>query len=226
MVGPPQAIDMITILDGYIDEPACLGVPPYVAPLPRYVYGAAKAVNKDTSINYLTIDEYRKGSIAPNIILKDKLVRLASSKLLVMIAGAIVPGKYLRGAPISLRETLEIVGQFDMMKIVGGAAAQQGFGAGLVVQKQLNDKFDIVCTKDTDAGVYDYLTGNSPQHRYRTEAESTSWSVLGTDLIKHHPSYPGPLIVELEAGRGCVRYYTGGCTFCSEPCFGEEPQKL
>ena len=28
------------ILDCYVDEPACLGVPPFVSPYPRYIYGA------------------------------------------------------------------------------------------------------------------------------------------------------------------------------------------
>ena len=32
----------VTVIDGYIDEPGSLGVPPYVHPLVRAVYGAAK----------------------------------------------------------------------------------------------------------------------------------------------------------------------------------------
>ena len=32
----------ILLIDGYIDEPGCLGVPPYLAPLPRYIYGALR----------------------------------------------------------------------------------------------------------------------------------------------------------------------------------------
>jgi radical SAM superfamily enzyme with C-terminal helix-hairpin-helix motif len=31
----------VVIVDGYTDEPAALGVPPYLGPLPRYIAGAA-----------------------------------------------------------------------------------------------------------------------------------------------------------------------------------------
>ena len=31
--------DYIVILDGYTDEHSIFGVPPYIAPLPRYVHG-------------------------------------------------------------------------------------------------------------------------------------------------------------------------------------------
>ncbi len=29
----------VAILDGYLDEPSCLGVPPYLSPHVRYTYG-------------------------------------------------------------------------------------------------------------------------------------------------------------------------------------------
>jgi len=28
------------ILDCYVDEPACFGVPPFISPYPRYIFGA------------------------------------------------------------------------------------------------------------------------------------------------------------------------------------------
>jgi len=28
------------ILDFFVDEPACFGVPPFISPYPRYIYGA------------------------------------------------------------------------------------------------------------------------------------------------------------------------------------------
>ena len=43
-----------TILDCYTDEPAGLGVPPYLGTYPRYVAGY---LNED--ITYLTIDDLR-----------------------------------------------------------------------------------------------------------------------------------------------------------------------
>ena len=42
------------ILDCYTDEPAGLGVPPYLGTYPRYISGY---LNED--VNYLTIDDLR-----------------------------------------------------------------------------------------------------------------------------------------------------------------------
>ena len=45
------------ILDGYVDEPACLGVPPYISPYIRTVAGVL--VEHGYSVRYLTIDQLR-----------------------------------------------------------------------------------------------------------------------------------------------------------------------
>ncbi len=224
---------IITILDGYTDEPSCLGVPPFVAPLPRYIYGAIKNVNPAYRINYLTIDEYRSGmarirsesrSRTGKKSNNEKLVHLFRSKLLIIIAGAIVPGKYLRAMPISLREILTIAEQFNGLLFLGGAAARLGFMSGRSnynKQLQLKDVFDLICIKDLDAAVFDQLSGNEPADRYRTLTECKTWSKDGSELLTQHPDFPGSLVVEVEGGRGCVRYFTGGCNFCAEPHFGE-----
>ena len=47
------------ILDYYIDEPACFGVPPFISPYVRYCYGAIKAASSEHEVDYLTIDELR-----------------------------------------------------------------------------------------------------------------------------------------------------------------------
>jgi radical SAM superfamily enzyme with C-terminal helix-hairpin-helix motif len=246
MVLNSQSNFYITILDGYTDEPSCLGVPPYLAPLPRYVYGAIKFANKDFKINYVTIDEYRAGNdkkMRNNLKLKLKLDRLVKSKVLILIAGAIVPGKYLRSTPISDRETLEIAEYFDGIKIMGGAFVKYRTFSDLkpsndLLLKQnlkqnlnqsykknfrqnLKDKFDFACNMDLDAAVFDYLSDNQPSNRIRTSQEWRKWSLKGTELVLQHPEFPTSLMIELEAGRGCVRFQTGGCSFCSEPHFGE-----
>ena len=46
------------ILDGYVDEPACLGVPPYISPYIRTVAGAL--LSHHYTVRYLTIDQLRK----------------------------------------------------------------------------------------------------------------------------------------------------------------------
>ena len=55
-------IDMkALIIDGYVDEPACLGVPPYLSPYPRYIAGALRERGlPEKDIHYLTIDTLRE----------------------------------------------------------------------------------------------------------------------------------------------------------------------
>ncbi|HIP63552.1 MAG TPA: radical SAM protein, partial [Archaeoglobus profundus] len=84
----------IAILDGYVDEPSCLGVPPYLAPYPRYIYGMLKELGFNTL--YITIDQFRKN---PELERK-----LENFDLVIIIAGIAVPGKYLGGNPLSLKE--------------------------------------------------------------------------------------------------------------------------
>jgi len=72
------------ILDGYVDEPACLGVPPYMSPYIRTVAGALLSHNY--TVRYLTIDQLRKEPM--------RTADLNGAGLMVMIAGVTVPGKY------------------------------------------------------------------------------------------------------------------------------------
>ena len=46
------------IIDGYVDEPACLGVPPYISPYIRTVAGVF--AERKLSADYVTIDQLRK----------------------------------------------------------------------------------------------------------------------------------------------------------------------
>ena len=75
------------ILDGYVDEPACLGVPPYLSPYIRTVAGAL--IGHGYTVSYLTINQLRSDPQQVN--------RMNRADLFVMIAGVTVPGKYLGG---------------------------------------------------------------------------------------------------------------------------------
>ena len=48
---------IITIIDCYTDEPAGLGVPPYIGTYPRYIYGSI--IESGNSGYYITIDDLR-----------------------------------------------------------------------------------------------------------------------------------------------------------------------
>ena len=52
----------VVVLDGYIDEPASLGVPPYSSPQVRATVGAVLDAGSEAQL--LTIDDIRKGAEA------------------------------------------------------------------------------------------------------------------------------------------------------------------
>ncbi len=188
---------LITILDGYVDEPSILGVPPYISPYIREVAGVCKELN--VNCRYTTIDQWRSG---------EKI----TGDVLVVIGGAVVPGKYLRTYPASKREILEIAKSFKGLKILGG---------GLARFRLIKDGFDYYARKDVDALLYDVLTDNFSEHRFHTLDEWNRWLIQGAPIVKNHPDFPDSIIVEIETFRGCPRYIGGGCSFCIEPLYGK-----
>ena len=131
----------VTILDGYIDEPTCLGVPPYISPYPRYIAGSIWEYDKSVKISYLTIDQIRN---------KKKLEVLAKSEVIIVIAGMAVPGRYLSGFPASPNELVSIMNNVSKpLKILIGPAAKYGFGlSGGKRTRFLKDIFDITIKGD------------------------------------------------------------------------------
>jgi radical SAM superfamily enzyme with C-terminal helix-hairpin-helix motif len=135
---------------------------------------------------------------------------------IVLIAGAIVPGKYLRGTPISFKETDEIIRTIkgDIPLIAGGWAIrgwkQQGWQP---LRKNL-----FLCVQDIDATVEYYLENGSFKHQRRNGNQWSKWANHGafSKAIKEHPDLDGPLTYEVEVYQGCVRYKRG-CKFCIEP---------
>ena len=196
---------LLTLLDGYVDEPSCLGVPPYISPYVRYAAGAVTAAGH--RCQYRTIDQWRYGASL-------------DGELLLIITGALVPGRYLRGMPVSYKELRRISATFKGPIILGGSAALYGIGHGGGATPRAADKLmDHTAKKDTDAFIYDFLEGRL-QQRHRTEKEWQEWACLGAHIVTQHPDFPEPLLAEIETYRGCPRYLTGGCSFCMEPLQG------
>ena len=54
----------VLLVDGYIDDPAALGVPPYISPIIRAIAGAALDAGADR-VEYVTIDMIRRGAKLP-----------------------------------------------------------------------------------------------------------------------------------------------------------------
>lgn len=207
----------VVLLDGYVDEPSAFGVPPYISFQSRYVAGAARSLGY--SVRYLTVDQYR--NMDENIL--GGLISGAS--LLVILAGCVVPGKYLRGTPISIPEIRSVKESYHpRTTILGGAAARYGFGgvggSELIIPEAIAHGADLLATQDLDASVFDYLAGGYYGSRKRTLQEWNIWAKLGAGVVTQHPDFPSPLFVEVETSRGCPRYITGGCSFCVEPQHG------
>lgn len=198
------------ILDGYVDEPACLGVPPYISPYIRTVAGAL--LEHRYKVRYLTIDQLRKEPLST--------ADLNKASLLVMIAGVTVPGKYLGGTPATLTE-IQQVGHMvhGPKKLVGGPI---GFGyageGGQKAIRQVISGFDVLLEGEPAVALDSYLTGNEP-HGVLDYTRTDPWSRAGSSVISQHPNFPY-LMCELETARGCSHGATGGCSFCTEPFYG------
>jgi radical SAM superfamily enzyme with C-terminal helix-hairpin-helix motif len=191
----------VVVLDGYVDEPSNFGVPPYISPYPRYLAGAVR--DSGHAWEYVTIDGVRAG-------------HPLRGDILAVISGPIVPGKYLRGLPISEREIVRHASAFEGERVLGGPLARFRY-----FDESLTEPFDWVALRDFDACLHDRLAGGAWADRDRGMEEWDRWALLGADVIRTHPDYPDPLIVELDTSKGCVRYVNKGCSFCIEPMYGK-----
>ncbi|MFP4608914.1 MAG: radical SAM protein [Candidatus Natronoplasma sp.] len=184
----------ILVVDGYIDEPSLLGVPPYLSPEPRMLVGVAR--ENDLTWEYITADEYRTHG-------------LPLGDMVLVHGGVTVPGKYLGGTPLSAEEA-EKIAEEPGETFLGGPLARYEDVKG----------YDHYAEKDLAAYFYDSLFGEG-KDRWAEPLEMEDWLKFGHKVVERHPLYPDPLLIEMSAYRGCPRYFTGGCSFCSEPDYGE-----
>lgn len=198
------------ILDGYVDEPACFGVPPYISPYIRYCAGVLR--DHGYAVRYTTIDAVRE----------DPTILLAAGKaaLLLVIAGVTVPGKYLAGTPATLTELSQIGTLLrGPTTVIGGPI---GFGyapqGGAKAVEAAVAGFDHLLRGSPSAALDALLSGGEPEGT-STYAEIDRWSVLGAGVVAAHPMFPR-VMVELETAQGCARAGCGGCSFCTEPFYG------
>ena len=189
-------IPKVAVIDGYIDDPAALGVPPYISPMIRAVAGAA--VDAGAEVEYVSVDMLRKGAKPPE------------ADVSVVLSGNTVPGKYLRSMPMSGKELRELAPSLKGWKMIGGSAAFSPDASA----------FDFHVARDLAASLYDGLTGKEVGERLRTLEEWNRWMLLGADIVTAHQDFPEPLMVEIESYRGCHRWSIGGCSFCIEPSKG------
>lgn len=218
-----------TILDCYTDEPAGLGVPPFIGVWPRYVAG----LHEDEP-TYLTIDDIRLVryvECVPNVVIDPPYGRthlevlnhtrsyeqirqvLENTDELVIVVGVQTPGKYLSARPGTLHEVEKLLRSFEE-----GRQATQDGAAPRSYRKVLTGPVLIGGTQArggarpqvADAEYFDELR----PFTFDTYDQLQPLALKGASFIRQMPRLANR-IVEIETGRGCPR--ERGCSFCTEP---------
>jgi len=203
------------ILDCYTDEPAGLGVPPFVGVWPRYVAGQYQE-----EPTYLTIDDLRLIRYVehvPEVVIDPPVGRthievlnhtrspeeiqrvLDETDDLILVVGVQTPGKYLSARPGTLHEVNKLLASFKARRILTGPVLSGGtqYRGGFRPQLPQAEDFEELrpCVFDS----YDELQ---------------PWALRGAPFLRQMPRLD-KRIVEIETGRGCPR--GEGCSFCTEP---------
>ncbi|MFB6267023.1 MAG: radical SAM protein [Halodesulfurarchaeum sp.] len=204
----------VTIVDGYVDEPAHFGVPPYISTYPRYTAGALLDAGVPGSrITYHTIDGLREDRSA--------WADVEGADLMLYLGGMTVPGTYVGGTPAEPEEVRELAWVAEGTSVMGGpirfGVGERNEGATETARSELD--FDFLAMADVEAAAYDLVRNGLEgfNDRYRTEAELDRWAPAGATVVEQHPGFPDYLITELETSRGCAYR----CSFCTEPLYGD-----
>ncbi|NPA47686.1 MAG: radical SAM protein [Thermococci archaeon] len=229
----------VVLIDAYTDEPAGLGVPPYLGIYPRYAYGAVKTALPEADVTYLTVDEVRlltgRGpdpdsdlNVKKNLTATSVRNALNRADVVVWIGGLHTPGKYLSAVPGSLKDAEELfkggVVRGDAVTVLGGPTFMgSALYGGMKVRssdiRSLEETFDYVVSGDLEAFLHDLVSrGDADTDRMRSYDELRDYATKGAEVVLQHPGYPDRLIIEIETQRGCPKAMgIGGCSFCTEP---------
>ena len=203
------------ILDCYTDEPAGLGVPPFIGVWPRYLAG-----QYEREPVYLTIDDVRLIRYVEhvtNVTIDPPVGRthievlnhtrpaeeskriLSGSDQAIIIVGVHTPGKYLSARPGTLREVSKLLAPFALPRVLTGPVLVGGTQFRGGAKPQLPETGDFAELRPLTFDSYDELQPTA---------------LAGARLIAQMPHLHNR-IVEIETGRGCPR--ERGCSFCTEP---------
>jgi radical SAM superfamily enzyme with C-terminal helix-hairpin-helix motif len=209
----PADLD-VTLVDGYVDEPAHFGVPPYISTYPRYTAGALVDAGVDReNITYHTIDALREE--------RERWHDVVDADLMIYIGGMTVPGKYVGGTPAEPDEVRELAWNAEGTSLIGGpvrfGVGEANEGATETARDDLD--FDFLAMADVEAAAYDLAHNGLEgfENRYRSNEEIGRWARQGAFVVEQHPNHPDYIIAELETSRGCPYR----CSFCTEPMYGD-----
>tara|TARA_Y100000310_G_C20675553_1_gene812833 strand:- start:1346 stop:2857 length:1512 start_codon:yes stop_codon:yes gene_type:complete len=216
-----------TIIDAYTDEASGLGVPPYLGTHVRYVAGVLD------NPNYLTIDDLRllmredkrrseqktdRGVKNATRSVEEIKEILGKTKLLVVVGGIHVPGKYLSAQPATISEIIRLVKPYTCHKVLYGPAyyGSEVMGGG-VTTKDYQGKILENFNELIGPGQLLKLVAVVKNVEYTPKKENYSdiekYIIKGASIVKQHPDFPKFVMYELETGRGCGH---GLCSFCTE----------
>lgn len=220
-----------TIIDAYTDEASGLGVPPYIGTHVRYAAGVLE------NPNYLTIDDLRlvnredKGKKKSRKQLKtDRGVKnftrsvkevkeiLSKTKLLVIVGGVHVPGKYLSAQPATINEIIRLTKPYICKKIMYGPAfyGSEVQGASATPKnyhKLMSEHFNELISPGQLLKLVAYVQNKEYKFKKENYLDIEKYILKGTNIVKQHPDFPNFVMYELETGRGCGH---GVCSFCTE----------
>ena len=178
------------IIDGYVDEPACLGVAPYISPYVREVAGVlAEGATPRRQIDMVWSDSVVAGQ--------------GRGDLVVMIAGLTVPGTYIGGKPATLTEIQQLGTLLREPTTAIGGPIAFGYapGGGRKAIRQAITGFDVTLTGSPAVALDAWLSGGEPAGS--TDYSLTDpWCVAGAGIIARHPAFPY-VMCELETATGC-----------------------
>ncbi|WP_448376982.1 radical SAM protein [Fervidobacterium sp.] len=185
------------VIDGYVDEPAVLGVPPYISTYVRYVSGVF--LLKGFEVDYYTIDDVRA----------KRLWHVFSDyDYVVIIGGITVPGKYVGGTPITPTEVNKIFSlSGKSYRILMGAIAKafSNTGGGFAKSTTYIEAEEFI----SDIGKW---VSENIESDYINAIRLSS--LAGASIVTQHPKFPN-ILAEIEVSLGCERRTY--CTFCTEP---------
>lgn len=211
------------ILDFYVDEPACFGVPPYLSPYCRYTAGAlVDGGVAQEEIAYLTVDQWRAAGKTLS----------GDPDLVVVVAGTTVPGKYLGGKIGTVTELLEFLDyrkrhQRGAITLIGGPIRY----ASPEIRAQIQELGGTLVRGDIELYAYELARASGRREKLdallathgpalgarRNYEQVDRWAERGAFLANLHPNFPN-VILELETYRGCTRDVF--CSFCTEAFYG------